>query len=179
MSGTASPASSLSKPQKPTQVSDIKSANSDLTKGRPIMAKLKNETVRAELGRSAWKVFHTILAQYPETPDAEDQETLRTYIHLFSRVYPCRECAEHFQELLQQFPPQTASREIASQWGCHVHNQVNKRLGKEQFDCSELSDKYACGCGDEDEDEQQELQKEIRDAKESLAIDVKEQRTSG
>lgn len=136
-------------------VNDIKSqpfvAQHDVISGAPIMAKMGNETIRAELGRAAWKVFHTILAQYPEHPTDHDRQTLTSYIHLFSRVYPCRECAEHFQVLLKRYPPQVSSREHASQWGCHVHNQVNKRLGKEIFDCNEISDKYNCGCGDEEE----------------------------
>ncbi|KAA8911968.1 hypothetical protein TRICI_003654 [Trichomonascus ciferrii] len=135
-------------------VDDLKSqpfvAQHDVISGAPIMAKMGNETIRAELGRAAWKVFHTILAQYPEHPTDHDRQTLTSYIHLFSRVYPCRECAEHFQVLLKRYPPQVSSREHASQWGCHVHNQVNKRLGKEIFDCNEISDKYNCGCGDEE-----------------------------
>jgi FAD-linked sulfhydryl oxidase len=117
------------------------------------MAKMANETIRAELGRSAWKVFHTILAQYPEKPTVEEKDTLKSYIHLFSRVYPCRECAEHFQVLLKQYPPQLSSREVASQWGCHVHNQVNDRLGKPLFDCMDISDKYECGCAEDEEEE--------------------------
>lgn len=64
------------------------SSPADLARGKPIMAKMANETIRAELGRAAWKVFHTILAQYPEKPTPDDRETLDTYIHLFSRVYP-------------------------------------------------------------------------------------------
>lgn len=139
-----------------TTVADILSAkdtdHQTIIYGAPIMAPMTNETIRAELGRSAWKVFHTILAQYPEQPTSEERETLKSYIHLFSRVYPCRECAEHFQILLQQFPPQLSSREAASQWGCHVHNQVNDRLGKEQFNCQNISDKYGCGCLDDEED---------------------------
>lgn len=29
---------------------------------------------------------------------------------------------------------------------------MNERLGKEVFDCSEISDKYACGCADDETD---------------------------
>jgi hypothetical protein len=142
-----------------TMVDDILSAKDPVTMelGSPIMSKMTNETIRAELGRSAWKVFHTILAQYPEQPTSEERDTLKNYIYLFSRVYPCRECAEHFQALLKQFPPQLSSREVASQWGCHVHNQVNAKLGKEEFDCLEISDKYACGCSEDEEDNKKEI----------------------
>lgn len=32
---------------------------------------------------------------------------------------------------------------------CHVHNQVNERLGHPIFDCAHLDDEYDCGCGDD------------------------------
>lgn len=33
---------------------------------------------------------------------------------------------------------------------CHLHNLVNARLGKEEFDCSaNLAGVYDCGCGDD------------------------------
>ena len=37
-------------------------------------------------------------------------------------------------------------------WGCTVHNEVNKSLGKERFDCARVGEVYDCGCGDEDKD---------------------------
>lgn len=30
-----------------------------------------------------------------------------------------------------------------------MHNQVNERLGKPEFDCAFLGDTYDCGCGPE------------------------------
>lgn len=60
----------------------------DLTTGAPIMGHMTNETIRAEVGRAGWKLFHTILAKYPVKPTTNDRETLSSYIYLFSRVYP-------------------------------------------------------------------------------------------
>lgn len=31
---------------------------------------------------------------------------------------------------------------------CYVHNLVNKRLKKPDFDCTKLDSTYDCGCGD-------------------------------
>jgi hypothetical protein len=31
---------------------------------------------------------------------------------------------------------------------CSLHNEVNKRLIKPEFDCAHLDDEYDCGCGD-------------------------------
>lgn len=32
---------------------------------------------------------------------------------------------------------------------CALHNKVNKRLKKPEFDCAKLSSEYDCGCGDD------------------------------
>lgn len=32
---------------------------------------------------------------------------------------------------------------------CSLHNQVNERLNKPEYDCSQLSTEYDCGCGDD------------------------------
>ncbi|KAK6344049.1 hypothetical protein TWF696_007696 [Orbilia brochopaga] len=116
--------------------------------GGVIMPKLGNETIKAELGRASWRLLHTMLGRFPEKPSPDEREALKSYIHLFARLYPC---ADHFRLLLEQYPPQTSSRGAASQWGCVVHNAVNKRLNKEIFDCGTIADKYHCGCAEEDE----------------------------
>ncbi|ODN78528.1 hypothetical protein L202_04152 [Cryptococcus amylolentus CBS 6039] len=121
----------------------------DVIHGGVIMPKLGNATAKAELGRSAWRVLHLMTLRYPEEPTEDDRLALKSYFHLFSRLYPCGECAQEFQKLLKEFPPQTSSRKSASLWLCHVHNQVNARLGKLEFDCLTLDATYDCGCGDE------------------------------
>lgn len=107
-------------------------------------------------------------ARFPEKPNDEEKEAFKSFIYLFSRLYPCGECATEFQALLKLHPPQvrppfhqpeppsltflqTSSRGAASLHLCHLHNLVNKRLGKEEFDCSAgLAGIYDCGCADED-----------------------------
>ena len=49
-------------------------------------------------------------------PTPEQREAFDAYFHLFSRLYPCGECAAEFQMLLKEFPPQTSSRRSASLW---------------------------------------------------------------
>ncbi|TKA25848.1 hypothetical protein B0A50_05603 [Salinomyces thailandicus] len=128
--------------------------------GHTIMPKLGNETAKAELGRSAWKLFHTIMARYPDTPSKDEQTALKSYVHLFVRLYPCGECAEHFKHIVDKFPPQVSSRSAAAAWACHVHNQVNKSLDKELFDCSNIGDFYDCGCADDEKDGMNEKAKQ-------------------
>lgn len=75
---------------------------------------------------------------------------MAAYVRLFARLYPCGDCASHFQKLLEKYPPQVSSRRAAAGWACFVHNQVNERLGKAEFDCNNIGDFYDCGCGEED-----------------------------
>jgi FAD-linked sulfhydryl oxidase len=114
------------------------------------MPKLGNETIKAELGRAAWKLFHTIMARFPDKPTADEKTALQSYIHLFVRLYPCGECAEHFRSIVEKYPPQVSSRSAAAVWACHVHNLVNQRLGKEEFDCSKIGEFYDCGCAEDE-----------------------------
>ncbi|KAJ7935227.1 ERV/ALR sulfhydryl oxidase domain-containing protein [Mycena leptocephala] len=109
--------------------------------GGVIMPKLGNATAKSAL--------HTMTLRYPEKPTQDERDALSSYFHLLSRLYPCGECAAEFQMLLEKYPPQTSSRRSASLWLCSVHNVVNERLHKEQFDCAHLDDTYDCGCGDE------------------------------
>jgi FAD-linked sulfhydryl oxidase len=97
--------------------------------------------------------MHTMTARFPLEPTAEERTALKQWITLLSRLYPCGECAEHFQLLLKQYPPQTSSRDAASQWACAVHNKVNERLEKPMFDCSLVADVYQCGCDEEEGEE--------------------------
>jgi len=96
------------------------------------------------------------MARFPEKPTADDSLALKTFMQLFARLYPCGECASHFQKVLEKYPPQTSGRTAAAGWACFVHNIVNERLHKDIFDCSKIGDFYDCGCADEDKDEKDE-----------------------
>ncbi|PSN65606.1 FAD-linked sulfhydryl oxidase-like protein ERV2 [Corynespora cassiicola Philippines] len=133
----------------PIRASKGKNSGAVLT-GHAIAPKLGNATAKAELGRASWKVLHTTFARFPEKPTEDEKEALRSFVHLFQRLYPCGECAEHFGQVLAKYPPQVSSRSAAAMWGCYVHNIVNKRLHKPEFNCENIGDAYDCGCGDED-----------------------------
>ena len=60
----------------------------DILKGDVISSKIGNETLKAELGRAAWKVLHTTMAKFPDKPTPDEQTALASYLHLFARLYP-------------------------------------------------------------------------------------------
>ena len=93
--------------------------------------------------RTSYSLRASILG---EAPDLVTQRDLRDLLMRPSSG----ECAHHFQMILTKYPPQVTSRNTAAGWACHVHNQVNKSLDKEEFDCSKIGDFYDCGCADDE-----------------------------
>lgn len=136
---------SVSTSGKDDKQSDATTGSTKLNEGI-IMPKLLNETAKAELGRHAWYLFHTVLGRFPERPRPSDREDLVSYIKYFTKLYPCGDCASHFLTILEKYPPQTSTRVAAANWGCAVHNEVNLSLKKPVYNCMHILEDYDCGC---------------------------------
>lgn len=53
-----------------------------------------------ELGRCSWMFLHSIAAYYPDIPSTQQQSDMKQFLNLFSKIYPCEECAEHMRRRL-------------------------------------------------------------------------------
>jgi FAD-linked sulfhydryl oxidase len=95
-----------------------------------------------QLGNSTWVLLHTMAAYYPETPSLEKKKDTEFFLKSFSKVYPCNYCASDFQEYLTTSPPALENQREFSQWMCKAHNDVNKKLGKPEFDCSLVDQRW-------------------------------------
>lgn len=118
---------------------------------------LKNKSVdegtqcpldRDTLGRNTWSLLHTIAAKYPMRPTTEEKADMKEFIRLISVLYPCSYCAKEFREDLKEMPPKLDSRNSLALWFCQVHNKVNAKLNKPQFDCSKVDERWRTGWKD-------------------------------
>ncbi|KAH8645663.1 FAD dependent sulfhydryl oxidase [Xylariales sp. PMI_506] len=100
------------------------------------------------LGRSTWTLLHSIAATYPTAPSVREQSDLKTFMGLFSRLYPCWVCAEDFQTYIEKEQIRVGSRNEFGQWLCEAHNAVNVKLGKTTFDCSKWEERWRTGWKD-------------------------------
>ncbi|SPO01330.1 related to erv1 protein, mitochondrial precursor [Cephalotrichum gorgonifer] len=100
------------------------------------------------LGRSSWTLLHSIAAQYPENPSQAQQSDLAGFVGLFAKLYPCWTCAEDFQGYITKKKPVVGSRGEFGQWLCDAHNDVNRKLGKPEFDCKLWEERWRTGWKD-------------------------------
>ncbi|KAG7197386.1 hypothetical protein KM043_018492 [Ampulex compressa] len=98
-----------------------------------------------ELGSKTWAFLHTMAAYYPDRPNEEQKTDMKKFFYIFSKFYPCTSCAEDLQEQLKHTPPQTQSQQKLSQWLCDIHNKVNKKIGKPEFDCKLVDQRWKDG----------------------------------
>ncbi|KAM3426889.1 hypothetical protein NHJ13734_009215 [Beauveria thailandica] len=97
------------------------------------------------LGRSSWTLLHSIAAAYPDTPSQTQQADVLRFVDLFAKLYPCWVCADDFQSYISRQVPKVASRDEFGQWLCGAHNDVNRKLGKKEFDCSKWLERWKTG----------------------------------
>lgn len=102
------------------------------------------------LGNHSWTLLHSISAAYPERANPQQQADMRNFLALFGKLYPCWSCASDFQQWIArpENTPRTEGREGLGQWMCRAHNEVNRKLGKDEFDCSKWQERWKTGWKD-------------------------------
>lgn len=102
-----------------------------------------------QLGRHTWTFLHTTAAYYPDQPSEQHKKNASALFNSLPTLYPCSFCADELKKEIQHVgPPDVSSRSALSNWLCNIHNEVNQRLGKNQFDCSQVLKRWKDGWDD-------------------------------
>ncbi|CAI7630136.1 unnamed protein product [Penicillium crustosum] len=105
-----------------------------------------------ELGRSTWTLLHSMAATYPEKASMEHQANMSGFLKFFAKLYPCWVCADDFQAWMAhpsgRNQPKLESRKDFGWWMCEAHNEVNRKLGKKEFDCRLWEERWRTGWKD-------------------------------
>ncbi|DAA79878.1 TPA_exp: Sulfhydryl oxidase [Trichophyton benhamiae CBS 112371] len=104
------------------------------------------------LGRSTWTLLHTMAATYPTTASPQQQSEMNQFMTLFSKLYPCWVCADDLRTWMNHpsgaNKPKLSGRAEFGNWMCLAHNEVNRKLGKKEFDCSKWEERWRTGWKD-------------------------------
>ena len=102
-----------------------------------------------EIGRSSWTLLHTLSVYLPENELSEQQQRdAGQLMTILSRNYPCNHCADDLKKDLKDDPPKVKTGKEFANWVCQLHNKVNVKLGKPEFDCSQVYQRWKDGYPD-------------------------------
>ncbi|KAK5642377.1 hypothetical protein RI129_008544 [Pyrocoelia pectoralis] len=98
-----------------------------------------------ELGNATWSLLHTMATKFPKRPNDEQKRDMTQFFNLLGKFYPCEQCADDFRKDLKADPPNVENGTALSQWLCRLHNKVNVKLDKPEFDCSKVNERWRDG----------------------------------
>ena len=84
-------------------------------------------------GPPMWHYLHTMSFNYPVQPTPENKKHYRDFILNLRNTLPCKYCRQNLTNNLKTFPLTRAhmrSRDSFSRYIYHLHEMVNKMLGK-------------------------------------------------
>jgi FAD-linked sulfhydryl oxidase len=103
------------------------------------------------LGRHTWTFLHTTASYYPPDPTQQQRTSMLSLLRALPVLYPCHTCADELGSYMKAHPPEKAveqGRTSLERWLCEVHNEVNVRLGKEEFNCDSVPERWRDGWKD-------------------------------
>ena len=76
------------------------------------------------------------------------REQFNAFLLLFAKFYPCKLCSNYFIKTLKKIGEFEGHTKMElMDYMCKIHNKVNKRLKKQQYDCDMVTaDWGTCDC---------------------------------
>lgn len=100
-------------------------------------------TNRETWGPHMWYTIHFIALGYPIDASSIDKKNYKNFYINLPNIIPCDECAKHLVNNLNNFSIDNylESRDKLFEWTVILHNQVNKMLGKKEWNL-DIAKKY-------------------------------------
>ena len=96
-------------------------------------------------GPHVWYVLHDLSFRFDGSTERERRDML-TFLRAIGRVLPCATCRRHYQNT-----PLTSKdvrdRDSLVRWVASLHNDVNRRLGRETWTMQRLRDQWSSRIG--------------------------------
>ena len=90
---------------------------------------MSNRT-KNDWGRSLWEFLHTITIVDYQNNEMFNKNVLKNLM-VVADIIPCRHCAEHYNKFLERLDSVDLTKSmVLFYWTVDLHNDVNKRLGK-------------------------------------------------
>ena len=119
---------------------------------RNSLIKMNNGMMVSMWGPPGWKYLHSVAHGYPVSPSEYDllngnaagstESVYKTFFSLVGKTLPCRLCRESYSQFVRENPVRTGSREELTRWLWEIHNKVNDKLGRAQYDFDSTSNYY-------------------------------------
>jgi len=96
-------------------------------------------------GKSYWEMSHYLTLAYPDMPTNHDKLIVKTHFENLKYLLPCENCRSHYSEYMSIYPLTDDilnSRYKLIKWLIDLHNSVNKRLGKKEYQINEIISMY-------------------------------------
>lgn len=87
--------------------------------------------------QNKWKTLHS----YKFTNSEQTQKDFSLWLEDIPK-FGCTSCANHFDKILEKFPPNFSTQESYFEWTVLVHNEVNKTLFKDEFPLEKAKENY-------------------------------------
>ena len=115
---------------------------------RLLIERGEHRITREQLGRQSWGFLHMVSTTAPDNISPELREQINAFIYLFGKVYPCKLCANYFMRTLKKMGEFKGNTRMEfMDYMCQLHNRVNKRLKKPQYDCDMVPAEWGtCDC---------------------------------
>ena len=105
---------------------------------------MKNSIKPKIWGPHGWKFMHYVSLGYPDKPSESDKMNYKQFYYSLQNILPCEKCAQNYKHNLLKYPIDNhlVYRDTLVKWVIDIHNQVNKELGKKEYDYNEASQLY-------------------------------------